>query len=244
MRSGGWTEVDPSWMLGTEVTGKTVGVVGFGRIGQFARRARGFDLRVLYASPRGAGVTWAERVSLDELLTQSDFVSLHVPLTSASQDLLSRDRIALLKPGAIVVNTARGGVLDDVALAEALAEGRVGAAGLDVFRTSRAYPRLTSDSRTSSSRRTSGRAHARPGRPWRGWRSRTRRASGGAAAAPPGVLSRGASDGHGGRGAERAPSSAGRGCAAWYSRPPRRGACTLPGRPGRTAPHLAGEELA
>jgi glyoxylate reductase len=147
VRSGGWTEVDPAWMLGTEVTGKTVGVVGFGRIGQaFARRARGFDLRVLYASPRDAGVTWAERVSLDELLTQSDFVSLHVPLTSASQDLLSRDRIALLKPGAIVVNTARGGVLDDVALAEALAEGRVGAAGLDVFpdepRVPEAYLRL------------------------------------------------------------------------------------------------------
>ena len=158
MRSGGWTEVDPSWMLGTEVTGKTVGVVGFGRIGQaFARRARGFDLRVLYASPRDAGVTWAERVSLDELLTQSDFVSLHVPLTSASQDLLSRDRIALLK-GAIVVNTARGGVLDDVALAEALAEGRVGAAGSDVFPDEPRVPRLTSDSRTSSSRRTSGRA--------------------------------------------------------------------------------------
>jgi glyoxylate reductase len=134
VRSGDWTEVDPAWMLGTEVTGKTVGVVGFGRIGQaFARRARGFDMRVLYASPREAGVAWAECVSLERLLSESDFVSLHVPLTQGTRDVLSRERIALLKPGAIVVNTARGGVLDDAALAEALAQGRVGGAGLDVF---------------------------------------------------------------------------------------------------------------
>ncbi|WP_242338146.1 MULTISPECIES: D-glycerate dehydrogenase [Anaeromyxobacter] len=147
VRSGGWTEADPSWMLGTEVTGKTVGVIGFGRIGQaFARRARGFELRVLYASPREAGVPWAERVSLDRLLAESDFVSLHVPLTPDSRELLSRERIARLKPGAIVVNTARGGVLDDAALAEALAAGRVGAAGIDVFpdepRVPEAYLRL------------------------------------------------------------------------------------------------------
>jgi glyoxylate reductase len=134
VRAGGWTEVDPGWMLGTEVTGKTVGVVGFGRIGQaFARRARGFDTRVLYASPRDAGVAWAERVDLERLLAESDFVSLHVPLVPATRNLLSRERLALLKPGAIVVNTARGGVLDDAALAEALADGRIGAAGLDVF---------------------------------------------------------------------------------------------------------------
>jgi glyoxylate reductase len=147
VRSGGWTEVDPTWMLGTEVTGKTVGVVGFGRIGQaFARRARGFDMRILYSSPREAGLTWAERVALESLLAQSDFVSLHVPLVPATRDLLSRQRIALLKPDAIVVNTARGGVLDDAALAEALAQGRVGGAGLDVFpdepRVPEAYLRL------------------------------------------------------------------------------------------------------
>jgi glyoxylate reductase len=134
VRRGGWTAVDPAWMLGTEVTGKTVGVVGFGRIGQaFARRARGFDLEVLYSSPRDMGFPGAEHVPLDRLLEESDFVSLHVPLADATKNLLSRERIARLKPGAIVVNTARGGVLDDAALAEALAAGRLGGAGLDVF---------------------------------------------------------------------------------------------------------------
>ncbi|WP_242344934.1 2-hydroxyacid dehydrogenase [Anaeromyxobacter terrae] len=147
VRAGGWTEADPSWMLGTEVTGKTVGVIGFGRIGQaFARRARGFELCVLYASPADAGLGWAERVPLDRLLSESDFVSLHVPLSPETRGLLSRERIARLKPGAIVVNTARGGVVDDAALAEALAAGRVGAAGLDVFpdepRVPEAYLRL------------------------------------------------------------------------------------------------------
>lgn len=134
VRSGEWKAVDPAWMLGTEVTGKTAGVLGFGRIGQaFARRARAFDMRILYASPRDAGVGWAERVPLDRLLAESDFLSLHVPLTAETRNVLSRERIARLKPGAIVVNTARGGVLDDAALAEALAAGRVGGAGLDVF---------------------------------------------------------------------------------------------------------------
>jgi len=147
VRRGGWTAVDPAWMLGTEVTGKTLGVVGFGRIGQsFARRARGFDLRILYASPRDVGVPWAERVALERLLAESDFVALHCPLTPETRNLLSRERIARLKPGAIVVNTARGGVLDDAALAEALASGRVAAAGLDVFpeepRVPEAYLRL------------------------------------------------------------------------------------------------------
>lgn len=147
VRRGGWTTVDPGWMLGTEVTGKTIGVIGFGRIGQsFARRARGFDLRVLYMSPRDAGVPWAERVPLERLLAESDFVALHCPLTPETRNLLSRERIALLRPGAIVVNTARGGVLDDAALAEALASGRVAAAGIDVFpdepRVPDAYLRL------------------------------------------------------------------------------------------------------
>jgi glyoxylate reductase len=134
VRRGGWTAADPAFMLGTEVTRKTVGVIGFGQIGQaFARRARGFEMRVLYTAPRDMGVPWAERVPLERLLEASDFVSLHVPLTPATRNLLSRERIALLRPGAIVVNTARGGVLDDAALAEALAAGRIGAAGLDVF---------------------------------------------------------------------------------------------------------------
>jgi glyoxylate reductase len=135
VRRGGWTAVDPAWMLGTEVTGKTLGIVGFGRIGQaVARRARGFDLEVLYVSPREVPFEGARHVSLDELLARSDFVSLNVPLTPDTEGLLSRERIARLKPGAIVVNTARGQVVDDAALAAALASGHVAAAGLDVFR--------------------------------------------------------------------------------------------------------------
>lgn len=134
IRAGGWSGLDPAWMLGTEVTGKRLGVVGFGRIGQaVARRAAGFELDVVYDAPREMDVAGARRVPLDELLATSDFVSLNVPLVPSTANLLSRERIARLKPGAIVVNTARGQVVDDAALAEALASGRVAAAGLDVF---------------------------------------------------------------------------------------------------------------
>lgn len=134
IRAGGWRELDPGFLLGTEVTGKTLGVVGFGRIGQaLARRAAGFTMRVLYTSPRPVDFPGAERVALDDLLARSDFVSLNVPLTPATRGLLSRERLARMKPGAILVNTARGQVVDDAALAEALAAGRLAAAGLDVF---------------------------------------------------------------------------------------------------------------
>jgi len=135
IRAGRWTEVDPSAWLGTEVTGKTLGIVGFGRIGQaVARRARGFEMRLLYAGTREVPFEGARRVSLEELLAESDFVSLHVPLNPATENLLSRERIRSMKRGAIVVNTARGPVVDDAALAEALASGHLAAAGLDVFR--------------------------------------------------------------------------------------------------------------
>jgi glyoxylate reductase len=135
IRARGWRAVDPAFMLGTEVTGKTLGIVGFGQIGQaLARRARGFDLRVLYASPRPVDFAGATRAPLEALLAESDFVSLHTPLTKDTESLLSRERIASMRPGAIVVNTARGAVVDDAALAEALRSGRIAAAGLDVFR--------------------------------------------------------------------------------------------------------------
>ena len=135
IRSGGWTEVDPGWLLGTEVTGKTLGLVGFGRIAQaVARRAAGFELRLLYANPRPVEFPGAERVPLDDLLARSDFVSLHVPLTPATERLLDRPRLRSMKRGAVLVNTARGQVVDDEALAEALRDGHLAAAGLDVFR--------------------------------------------------------------------------------------------------------------
>ncbi len=134
VRAGGWTELDPGWLLGTEVTGKTLGLVGFGRIAQaVARRAAGFELRLLYANPRPVEFPGAQHVPLDELLSRSDFVSLHVPLTPATERLLDRPRLRCMKRGAVLVNTARGQVVDDEALAEALRDGHLAAAGLDVF---------------------------------------------------------------------------------------------------------------
>jgi len=141
IRAGGWREAAPEFLLGREVTGKTIGIVGFGRIGQaMARRATGFGMRILYTSPRQVSFPGAERVDLDALLAASDFVSLHCPLTDATRDLISRERIAQMKPGAILVNTSRGPVVDEEAVAEALEDGRLFAAGLDVFRNEPQVP--------------------------------------------------------------------------------------------------------
>ena len=135
IRGGGWTAVDPAFLLGTGLDGKVLGVVGFGRIGQaVARRAAAFGCAIAYTGPREVPFPGARRLPLDELLAAADFVSLNVPLTPDTDNLLSAERLARLKPGAIVVNTARGSVVDDAALAEALRSGRVAAAGLDVFR--------------------------------------------------------------------------------------------------------------
>ena len=135
IRRGGWTAVDPALLLGAGLDGKLLGLVGFGRIGQaVARRAGGLGMRIAYTSPREIPFPGARRLALEPLLAEADVVSLHVPRTPATEGLLSRERIALLKPGAIVINTARGAVLDDAALAEALGDGRLFAAGLDVYR--------------------------------------------------------------------------------------------------------------
>ncbi len=135
VRGGAWRELAPGFMLGTQVTGKTLGIVGFGRIGQaVARRALGFEMTVLYSNPRAVAFQGATRAVLDELLAASDFVSLHTPLTPETEDLLSRERIARMRHGVVIVNTARGAVVNDAALAGALASGQVAAAGLDVFR--------------------------------------------------------------------------------------------------------------
>ena len=135
IRAGGWREAVPEFLLGREVSGKTLGIVGFGRIGQaVARRASGFGMRILYAAPRRVEFPGAERVELDALLGASDFVSLHCPLVDATRDLISRERLARMRPGAVLVNTARGPVVDEEALADALEQGRIFAAGLDVFR--------------------------------------------------------------------------------------------------------------
>jgi glyoxylate reductase len=137
VRRGEWKTWHPELLLGPELHGATVGVVGFGRIGQaFARRARGFDMKVLYTSrhpkPAAEAALAAERVELDELLERADFVSLHTPLTPETFRLMNRERLGRMKEGAVLVNTARGKVVDTAALLEALEHGPLFASGLDV----------------------------------------------------------------------------------------------------------------
>ena len=129
------------------LTGRTLGIVGLGRIGTaVALRAKAFGMRVVFCDPyvpegadRALGLT---RLSLDELLAASDAVTLHTPLTDATRNMASNDFFAKIKPGAFVVNTSRGGVMDMAALEAALRDGRVSAAGLDVMPTEPPDPEL------------------------------------------------------------------------------------------------------
>ena len=129
----------PLMMLGQDVHHKTIGIVGFGRIGQaVARRAKGFGMRVIYADafqlpPEVEAETGAERRELDDLLAQADFVSIHTNLTPETRHLFDAAAFARMKPTAVLVNTSRGPVVDEAALADALATGKIFAAGLDVF---------------------------------------------------------------------------------------------------------------
>ncbi|MAI77514.1 MAG: D-glycerate dehydrogenase [Deltaproteobacteria bacterium] len=137
VRSGGWKS-DPNWGLasfvGVDVFGSTLGIIGLGGIGRaVARRAAGFGMRVMGWSRTPGPVAGVERVELPELLNQSDFVSINIALASETRGLIDREAISRMKPGSVLVNTARGGIVDDQALAQALAEGRLAAAGLDVF---------------------------------------------------------------------------------------------------------------
>ncbi len=121
---------------GVDVWRKTLAVIGYGRIGQaIARRARGFDMRVLVVTPRpGPAAEGIEYVSLDDALAQADFVSLSAPLTPATENMINATRLARMKPGAILVNTARGGLVDEAALAEAVRSGHLAGAAVDVLR--------------------------------------------------------------------------------------------------------------
>ena len=139
LRAGEWHGWKLKQFLGFDVHGATLGIVGMGRIGQaVARRARGFDMNVLYHNrtplapevERACNATYA---GLDELLARADIVTLHVPYGPASHHLIDGARLARMKSTAILINAARGGVVDDAALIAALKEGRVAAAGLDVF---------------------------------------------------------------------------------------------------------------
>ncbi len=136
VRAGKWVTWGPSLLLGPDVHGATLGLIGFGRIGQaMARRATGFDMRVLYfdpSAPKSPPELHAASVDLETLLRESDFVSLHVPLNPQTRDMINHETLALMKPTAVLINTARGPVVDPSALYEALAARRIFAAALDV----------------------------------------------------------------------------------------------------------------
>ena len=138
LRAGEWDAWGPMQLLGPDVWGKKLGIVGFGRIGQaLARRASGFDMEVVYhdmrrneEAERDLGVRYLE---LDELLETCDFVSVHAPLTDETRHLVGEKELGGMKDTSVLVNTSRGPVVNEAALAEALAEGRIFAAGLDVY---------------------------------------------------------------------------------------------------------------
>jgi glyoxylate reductase len=133
VRAGAWRGSWSEGFLGREVAGATLGIVGLGRIGSaVARRARGFDMRVLYAQRARAETELAEFRELDDLLRESDVVSVHAPRTPATEGLIDERRLALLRNGATLVNTARGEIVDEAALVRELVSGRIGA-GLDVY---------------------------------------------------------------------------------------------------------------
>jgi len=137
IKDGKWVTWEPTLLMGQDVHSSTLGLVGFGRIGQgMATRARGFGMRVLYSDPaaneakaKGLG---AEPRGLDDLLSESDFVSLHVPLTTETTHLMGKREFELMKPSAILINTARGAAVDPSALYQALKEGEIAYAALDV----------------------------------------------------------------------------------------------------------------
>lgn len=139
IRAGGWQGSGPSFFLGPQVTGKTLGIVGMGRIGQaMARRARGFAMPILYHNRKRLSLSLereygATYLPLHELLAACDILSLHCPLTPDTRHLIRKETLALMKPTAVLVNTARGAVVCEEDLAEALASKRLAAAGLDVF---------------------------------------------------------------------------------------------------------------
>lgn len=137
LREGQWTTWRLDLMTGLELRGARLGIVGFGRIGRaVAHRALAFGMEVVWSGPRpvpAADGMDVRRVELDELLASSDVISLHAPLTPETRGLLSADRLAGLKPGAILVNTARGAMVDEAALAHALDDGPLAFAALDVF---------------------------------------------------------------------------------------------------------------
>ena len=139
IRAGKWNTWSPAFMVGTQVTGKRLGIVGMGRVGQVtAKRARGFDMEIHYHNRRRLelakenGATYHE--NLDDMLPLCDFLAMQCPSLPETHNLLNAGRINLLPDGAIVVNSARGSVVDEDALIQALCSGKLAAAGLDVYK--------------------------------------------------------------------------------------------------------------
>jgi glyoxylate reductase len=138
VRAGKFPGSQSNHLAGAYVHGKTIGIVGAGRIGQAtARRARGFGMKILYWGPRrkldAERELGLEHVTLDRLLTESDFVSLHPPLNAETRHMISDKQFALMKPSAFIINTARGAIVDEKALMRALKKKLIAGAGLDVF---------------------------------------------------------------------------------------------------------------
>ena len=140
VQAGGFIGWTPTWMMGRRVNGKRLGIIGMGRIGQaVARRAKAFGMQIHYHNRKPVSHVIAEELeatyweSLDQMLARMDIISVNCPHTPATYHLLSARRLKLLQPHAVVVNTARGGIIDEGALADLLAAGAIAGAGLDVF---------------------------------------------------------------------------------------------------------------
>ncbi|MEL6313009.1 MAG: D-glycerate dehydrogenase, partial [Pseudomonadota bacterium] len=139
VRTGAWDSWSPSFMVGKQVTGARLGIIGMGRVGRaFAEKARGFGMEIHYYNRKPLrpeyemGATYHDTV--ESVLEMSDFLSLHCPSTPETQDLMNADRFALLPDGAVMVNTARGALVDEDALIAAISSGKLAAAGLDCFK--------------------------------------------------------------------------------------------------------------
>jgi glyoxylate reductase len=156
LRMGRWRGWEPEQLPGLDLDGARLGVVGLGRIGQaVARRARAFGMAITYAQPRRAALTLeadlggATHLSLDELVATADVVTLHCPLTPETRHLFDEARLGRMKPRAVLVNTARGPIVDEAALAETLSSGHLLGVGLDVFEEEpRVHPALLAAPRT------------------------------------------------------------------------------------------------
>ena len=140
VRTGAWDSWSPSFMVGKQVTGARLGIIGMGRVGRaMAAKARGFDMQVHYHNRSRLASAQEQNAifhaSIESLLAKSDFLSLHCPATPETRNLMNAERLALLPDGAVLVNTARGALVDENALLGAIRSGKLAAAGLDCFQT-------------------------------------------------------------------------------------------------------------